>query len=128
MPSNIELRALFSIFMILLSFKLHFSFFLFLFLSPLFFCLTMKPICKTQRPWFHRKRRYCLTKLASFLISDLIFSRYTHYVSSLRDSPGFDVLFFQCLMYFSFPICVLLYSGKAEDGGCALSHAPLVPH
>jgi hypothetical protein len=115
-PLDIEPRALFSIFPILPSFKLHFSFYSILFLSPLFFYL-MKLICKTQCPWFHRKRRYCLTKLASFLIFDLIFYRYAHYVCSLCDSPGFEVLFFRCLIcfLFQFVLCSAPVKQKTED-------------
>lgn len=73
-----------------------------------------------------RKWRSCLTKPASFLISDLIFPRYTRYLSAQLDPPGFDSLFFRCLMCFS--LRFVLCSGKAEDGGRALSHAPRVPH
>lgn len=126
-PLDIEPRALFSIFLILPSVKLHFSFYSFLFLSPLFF-LPNETYLQNPMSLVHRKRRYCLTKLASFLIFDLIFSRYAHYVCSLCDSLGFEVLFFWCLMCFSLPIYAMLCSGKAEDRGRVPSHAPLVPH
>ena len=75
---------------------------------------------------FHRKWRSCLTKPASFLISDLIFPRYAHYRSSLLDFPGFDVIFFRFLMCFF--LRLVLCSAKAEDGGRAVNRAPRVPH